>query len=57
MQFDLKNSLIELSFKMADSNDDSSNALYTDKDKLQFLIKKNENLQILKQELNLDLDK
>jgi hypothetical protein len=56
LRTDLKNGLIDLIFTIPDSDDNSGNKLYTDKDKLQYLIKKNENLKILKQELNLDFD-
>lgn len=57
LRLNLKNSLIDLSFSKPDSNNDSAKAIYTDNDKLQYMINKNPNFKDLQQELNLDLDK
>lgn len=53
---ELKNSDIELKLYISDSEDDDNNKLYTAEDKFKHMLSKNDHLNKLKQEFNLDIE-
>ena len=55
LKAELKNSLIDLKLILTD-NEDDNNKLYTAEDKYKHMLSKNENLNNLKQEFNLDIE-